>query len=179
MRVAWKSVGLVVVPLVAVLLAAACGSSGNNGNTNTSSQSAANTSGVSTSIAASPTAVPASTIAPTSVASAPTSTVAVAASSTATGTILTEIATDNKFSQTTYTIKAGQQYTLNFQNSGQAIHDWHILDQKSAAGKDIAVPLTEGGKTSSVTFIIDKPGTYNFHCDVHPDEMKGTITVQP
>lgn len=189
----WRAIGVAAAPLAMIVLVTACSNSNSSNNSNTSPNNVANTGAVSTSAATSPAAVATTVVPPsfttaTSISTnraptpfpnssaAPTSGSGSAASS---GTILTEIATDNKFSQTTYTIKAGQQYTLNFQNSGQAIHDWHILDQKSADGKDIAVPLTDGGKESSVTFTIDKAGTYHFQCDVHPDEMKGTITVQP
>jgi len=34
----------------------------------------------------------------------------------------------------------------------------------------------EGGETESVT-VTAKPGTYPFHCEYHPKQMKGTITI--
>jgi plastocyanin len=191
MRVLWRSPGLASLPLIAALLVAACGSSSNTGNAN--STGAAGTSAVRTSAATSPAAVATAVApptlttatsvggnrAPSPVANSSAAPTSGSGSSAASGTILTEIATDNKFSQTNYTIKAGQEYLLNFQNSGQAIHNWDVTGTKGADGKQITVPLTDPGKTSTVTFRIDKPGTYHFQCDVHPDEMKGTITVQP
>jgi plastocyanin len=101
-----------------------------------------------------------------------------AATVNAAGTALVEIAKDNSFSPTSFLVPAGQAVTLTLQNQGSAVHNWHVTDVKDAAGKDIATPLTDGKRTSSVTFSITKPGTYHFRCDVHPDDMKGTLVVQ-
>jgi plastocyanin len=94
------------------------------------------------------------------------------------GTPLAETSTDNQFGTTMYSIEAGQTYTLTLKNLREAIHNWHILDAKGANGKEIQTPLTDAGKTSNVTFVVAKSGTYRFQCDVHPDTMKGTLVVQ-
>jgi plastocyanin len=103
---------------------------------------------------------------------------AVATTSSAAGNALTEVATDNKFAQTAYVLDAGASYTLTLVNEGQAIHNWHILNAKGSDGKEITSRLVDPGKSDRLTFSLSKPGTYRFLCDVHPDEMKGTITVQ-
>lgn len=90
----------------------------------------------------------------------------------------TIIATDNKFDKTSLTIKAGTPATVTMENKGAAIHNWHVLNVKSKDGKDITTGLLPGGQSDTITFEIDTPGTYNFQCDVHPVEMKGTLTVQ-
>lgn len=87
-------------------------------------------------------------------------------------------ATDNLFAPDAFTVTAGEPYTLTMENAGDAIHNWHILDAKNAGGKDITTPLTSPHKTASATFTIAKPGLYHFQCDVHPDTMKGTLTVR-
>lgn len=118
---------------------------------------------------------------PASVAASPASTPGVAASTsgaTTSGTALTETTTDNKYSQAMYTIQAGQSYTITVVNKGQAIHNWHVVGVNSTDGKPIMAPLTDAGKSSTITFTIAKPGTYHFHCDVHPTEMTGTLIVQ-
>jgi plastocyanin len=91
---------------------------------------------------------------------------------------LNEDATDNKFSSTSLTAKAGTAATLTLQNKGSNPHNWHLLDVKNADGSDIKTKILNPGETDSIQFTIDKPGTYNFQCDVHPAEMKGTLTVQ-
>jgi plastocyanin len=89
-----------------------------------------------------------------------------------------EVMTDNKYSVTTMTSKAGQQVTVNLKNNGQAIHNYHITDVKDDAGKDIKDTQVEAGKSDVLTFTVSKPGTYHFQCDFHPADMKGTITLQ-
>jgi plastocyanin len=91
---------------------------------------------------------------------------------------VTETMTDNKFSATTFTVKANQPVTITAANTGTAIHNWALIGQKDASGKDIKTSLLEAGKSESVTFTITKPGQYKFQCDVHPAEMVGTLTVQ-
>lgn len=112
----------------------------------------------------------------TAVACAPEQT---AAGQVDSGQPLASVATDNLFTPTTYTIAAGQPYTVTMTNAGDAIHNWHILNVRDRNGRDIATPLTTSHKSSSVTFVISKPGVYPYQCDVHPDTMKGTLRVNP
>lgn len=92
---------------------------------------------------------------------------------------LNEDATDDKFSAANLTGKAGQTLTLTLQNKGAADqHNWHLLDVQNADGSAIKTDILPPGKTATIQFTIEKPGTYNFQCDVHPTTMKGTLTVQ-
>ncbi|MGI8553250.1 MAG: cupredoxin domain-containing protein [Dehalococcoidia bacterium] len=95
----------------------------------------------------------------------------------AAGSSISEVASDNNYSQKCLTIQSGQSYRLTLNNKGLAVHNLHVTNVKGTDGKDIATPLTDPGKTSSLTFSIAKPGTYSFRCDVHPAEMIGTLTV--
>ncbi len=90
---------------------------------------------------------------------------------------ITVVATDNKFDKTALTVPAGKEVTITFENKGSAIHNWHVGGVKGKDGKDITTQLIPGGKTETVSFTIDNPGTYDYMCDVHP-EMRGKLTVQ-
>ena len=35
-----------------------------------------------------------------------------------------------------------------------------------------------GSETATLTVQLDEPGVYNFRCDFHPAEMKGTLVVE-
>ncbi|HZQ39124.1 MAG TPA: cupredoxin domain-containing protein [Dehalococcoidia bacterium] len=154
-----------------LLALAACGSN-NNGNTasNTSGVGAGNAPFKQTVVSAQSTAVPYGSVAPVQVSPS-----ALAAAGAQT---LTEIATDNKYSQTTFTVKANQDVALTLKNQGQAVHNWHLLDATDADGKEIKGSLLDPGKSETIDFKITKPGTYHFQCDVHPSDMKGTLVVQ-
>jgi plastocyanin len=89
-----------------------------------------------------------------------------------------ETATDNKFSQTAIAVPAGQEVTVTLENRGQALHNWRVKGVASADGKEIKTQLIGGGKTETLVFTIAAPGNYEFDCEVHPVEMKGTLTVQ-
>ena len=67
-------------------------------------------------------------------------------------------------------LKAGAA-TITITNSGAAEHNLTIEGLK--VNKDV-----KPGKTVSVN-LTAKPGTYKFHCQYHPTQMTGTVTVAP
>lgn len=117
-----------------------------------------------------------------------------------------EIASDGEnlaFDKTTLTATAGQEVTLNFQNTSAAQqHNWVLVN----GGEDIAGPIAtegltagldaqylpadtsniiantevlEGGESGSVSFTAPAAGTYLYICTVpgHYPLMQGTLTV--
>ena len=162
------ALGLGGAAIGALLLTAACGSNNNKKTANL------NPNGATVIV---PTRVPSVTPIPSAQA---IGTVAVSPSALAASGAqhLTEVTTDNKYSQTSFTVKTGQPVELTLTNNGQAIHNWHLLNVKDADGKDILTPLVDAGKSATIDFTINTPGKYDFHCDVHPTEMTGTLTVQ-
>jgi plastocyanin/mono/diheme cytochrome c family protein len=88
------------------------------------------------------------------------------------------IATDNRFNVNRMGIPAGQPVTVQFQNNGQALHNWHVLNVQSAQGQPVTTQLLTGGRGETITFTINQPGSYPYLCDVHPVEMRGTLVVQ-
>jgi plastocyanin len=93
-------------------------------------------------------------------------------------TAVTITATDNKYDKTAITVPANQEVKVTLDNKGQAIHDWKVVNEKSKDGKEIGTQLITGGSSETVEFTIDKPGTYDYHCSVHPAEMMGKLTVK-
>jgi plastocyanin/mono/diheme cytochrome c family protein len=92
------------------------------------------------------------------------------------------VATDNRFTPTRMGIPPGQSVTVTLRNNGQALHNWNVQGVQSANGQPIIIgsPPTflAGGQSGSLTFTVTAPGNYNFICDVHPVEMRGTLVVQ-
>ena len=85
---------------------------------------------------------------------------------------------DNKFEPANLTIKANQEASITTDNKGKELHNWHVLNVKGKDGKDITSTLIQGGKQETIKFTIDKAGTYDVQCDVHPADMRGKLTVQ-
>ena len=85
-------------------------------------------------------------------------------------------AKDNVFEPKSFTAPAGMAVTVTLDNTGAALHNFALADQKGPDGKEIQTELIAGGKTDTVEFTLPA-GTYNYYCTVHPAEMRGTITV--
>ncbi len=91
-------------------------------------------------------------------------------------------ATDNAFDPTSLTVKAGAAVTITLTNKGVGTHNLHIAgaDGSFTNGVDVSDPqAVSGGQTGTVSWQAPaQAGTFSYHCDFHPDQMKGTITVQ-
>ncbi len=81
----------------------------------------------------------------------------------------------------TMAAKVGDPITIQLTNKGSQPHNMRFAgaDAKLDTGDDIvSTPdLIPGGATGTLSFTIAQPGTYPYHCDFHPDQMKGEITV--
>ena len=91
---------------------------------------------------------------------------------------VTVVAKDNRFENKDVAVLANTPITLVFQNQGSAVHNFKVTNVKSADGKEIETALLAGKKSETITFTIEKPGSYTFQCDTHPAEMRGKLTVQ-
>ena len=89
--------------------------------------------------------------------------------------------TDDKIDKSTLAAKAGTPVTVKVTNNGQSKHNLDFLTAKGGtslapgAGNDST--FLNAGESETLTFTVDKPGTYYYQCDLHPDQMFGTFTV--
>jgi plastocyanin len=78
-------------------------------------------------------------------------------------------ADDFYFKPTEITLSAGEKVTVAVQNEGANEHNLTVeglgVNQDVEAGETAEVPVTP------------KAGSFPYHCEYHPDKMKGTITV--
>ena len=89
---------------------------------------------------------------------------------------------DNFFDPKEFTVAAGATVTFDLTNNGIAIHSMRVARADNQYNSDddaVSDPnLTTGGQKATLTWEApDAPGTYDFHCDFHPLDMTGTITV--
>ncbi|MGD1118510.1 MAG: cupredoxin domain-containing protein [Dehalococcoidales bacterium] len=90
------------------------------------------------------------------------------------------VAQNMAFDQSTITVSAGAQVTINFNNKDSGIPHNFSLYTDSSASKSLFIGQTiTGPKTITYTFTAPAtPGNYFFRCDVHPTIMTGTFAVQ-
>ena len=74
------------------------------------------------------------------------------------------------YAPTAIAAKAGQKITFALKNMDSFKHNLTIKALK--VNKDVL-----GGATGTATVTLKTKGTYEFHCEYHPQQMKGTITV--
>jgi plastocyanin len=86
-----------------------------------------------------------------------------------------------KFLQTDLTLTAAASVTIDFDNKDSGTqHNIAIFKGTDATGPVVfRGSLDTGPKTVQYHFRAPPPGTYFFHCDVHPTQMSGTVTVKP
>jgi cytochrome c oxidase subunit 2 len=78
------------------------------------------------------------------------------------------------------TAKAGQPIVFDFKNSDTTQPHDIAIEKATPDGKDwIGLPVTQPSQTSTYTAPPLPAGTYTFYCAVHPQTMRGTLTVQP
>ena len=78
---------------------------------------------------------------------------------------------DFYFEPTSLNVDVGAEVTVDFTNSGSVEHSW--------TSTDLDVEVEAGaGEESSVTFVAPaEPGSYDYFCEYHPDDMQGTISI--
>jgi plastocyanin len=92
-----------------------------------------------------------------------------------------EIAAENtEYDVSELTAPAGADVTLTFDNDDPDLqHNWSLYETEESTE-----PLFEGERITGVDTIDyeftapEDPGTYHFHCDVHPNVMTGDFIVE-
>ncbi|MPZ69713.1 MAG: hypothetical protein GEU71_09295 [Actinobacteria bacterium] len=84
---------------------------------------------------------------------------------------ITVTAEDFAFSETEISLEPGAEVELTLVNRDDAEH--------SFTSDDLGVEVeAEGGEEASTTLTApDEDGTFEFHCEYHPDQMTGTVVV--
>lgn len=72
------------------------------------------------------------------------------------------------YSQPVIRVKRGDTVTINLTNGG-GLHDW-VVDEFGVATERI-----QAGETTSVTFVADKTGTFEFYCSVGNHRAEGMV----
>ena len=90
-------------------------------------------------------------------------------------TTATIVADDIAFDTTELDVTAGDTLTITLDNRDDAVaHNLHV---QGAAGGDAKTEIEEGPTTQTLDVSFDEAGEFEYFCDVHPQQMRGTVTV--
>ncbi len=94
------------------------------------------------------------------------------------GTALAVTASGTAFSTDCLAAPARQPFTLTLDNQDTLPHNVAVL--KSHTGSDVLFrgEIVMGPKKTDYAVPALDPGTYVFHCEVHPDQMQGGFVVK-
>lgn len=83
------------------------------------------------------------------------------------------------FQQKTLTFTAGAQVAVVFDNKDAGIqHNFVLFNGKNASAPQLfSGTVITGPSVTRYTLAAPPPGTYFFHCEIHPIQMTGTVTV--
>jgi uncharacterized cupredoxin-like copper-binding protein len=87
------------------------------------------------------------------------------------------VANEMRFSPSRIVVKAGKPIALTLRSIALAPHDFVLAD---GANEPVRI-AAEGGRTTTATFTLARPGTYTFICSVpgHSDGgMRGSIVAE-
>lgn len=84
-------------------------------------------------------------------------------------------AQNTAFDVTSLDVTSGAVVSFRFDNRDTAIaHNLHV---EGAADGDAQTEVEPGPVQQTLRVRFDRPGSFDYFCDVHPQQMRGTITV--
>ncbi|MDQ1500040.1 MAG: hypothetical protein QOI86_3380 [Actinomycetota bacterium] len=93
------------------------------------------------------------------------------------GTSLALTADGHKFDKDCLAVPAGESFTIRFDNKDSDRHNVAILPSHTATTTLFEGDIVQGPKSLTYNVPALKPGTYHFHCEVHPNLMNGAFIV--
>jgi LPXTG-motif cell wall-anchored protein len=93
------------------------------------------------------------------------------------GTSLALTADGHKFDTDCLAVPAGESFTIRFDNKDSDRHNVAILPSHTATTTLFEGDIVQGPKSLTYNVPALKPGTYHFHCEVHPNLMNGAFIV--
>jgi plastocyanin len=90
------------------------------------------------------------------------------------------VAKNITFDQTSLSASAGNPVSITFDNQDAGVlHNFSLYADKAHTQAVFKGDLVTGVASTTYTFDAPStPGTYYFHCDVHPDQMQGVFVVK-
>jgi LPXTG-motif cell wall-anchored protein len=93
------------------------------------------------------------------------------------GTSLALAAEKHAFDRDCLAVRAGEAFTIRFENRDSDRHNVAILPSHTSAESQFQGDILPGPKNTVYAVPSLKAGTYHFHCEIHPNLMNGTFIV--
>ena len=93
------------------------------------------------------------------------------------GTSLMLTARDHAFDKNCLAVPAGRPFTIRFDNRDADRHNVAILPSHMSTEAFFRGDIVPGPKSITYSVPALKPGTWHFHCEIHPNLMNGTFIV--
>ncbi|MEW6155064.1 MAG: cupredoxin domain-containing protein [Actinomycetota bacterium] len=100
------------------------------------------------------------------------------ASCTPSGNTVTVVANNTSFQSDCLAAPADQAFTVSFENRDTVGHNIVFLESHSATEVMFRAEIFAGPGTRTFNAGPFRPGTYAFHCEVHPHQMSGAFVVR-
>lgn len=94
------------------------------------------------------------------------------------GTTVTISASGTKFDKDCLAAPASRAFTLEIDNKDPLPHNLAILESHTASDVLFRAEIFQGPNKRTFNVNALRPGTYAFHCEVHPQVMSGTFIVK-
>ena len=94
------------------------------------------------------------------------------------GAALTITARDTRFDKDCLAAPASQAFTLTLDNRDPLPHNIAVLESHAATDVLFRIEISAGPQSTTMNVPALRPGTYAFHCEVHPARMSGTFLVR-
>lgn len=91
-------------------------------------------------------------------------------------TELTITSPDLSFDIERFEVPVGQEVTLTYRNEDDGV--LHNIRIDSGADPEPVTEVVEGPVTQELVFTLDEPGEVPYLCDIHPAQMRGTVTAR-
>lgn len=90
-------------------------------------------------------------------------------------TEITITSPDLSFDIEEFQVPAGEEVTLTYENADEGVA--HNIRIETGGDDEPATEVALGPVTQELTFTIEEPGDHTYICDVHPAQMRGTVTA--
>ena len=94
------------------------------------------------------------------------------------GNAVTITVNGTKFDKDCLAAPASQAFTITIDNKDSVAHNIAILESHTASDVLFRAEIFQGPKSQTFNVGALRPGTYAFHCEVHPNQMSGTFVVK-